>query len=273
SYTTNALQQVKKGHTAEYHELVKLFLWSRPTATFNRLDQQQQQQQQRSSEDQAQQLLPWLPALSENVSRLDLTYHALVSAIVCNNWMSNSIPEFYAKYRTLVLQIITAQPAWIPEIIRALVSWFFYRSTRASAGRADTQVVHSRVHELLQKIFALVPTAPSSLYTAIHSAFPHKREKFSRQKLYLTNVLRALEYTPSIRRSVLGLIFDRILQIDVEIQVEVEELELGQHTDLPSADNYDEPPNSPQDGDIFELELDSGAPPPPLSPSLAQLSN
>ncbi|KAJ1921363.1 DNA independent RNA polymerase I transcription factor [Mycoemilia scoparia] len=126
TYTSNALQQVKKGQMSEYNEIVKVFSQSR--SGFDK--------QRSFSDEQSQKLKPWLVSLSENVSSLGLSYQALVSAILHNDWLSSNDQAF------------------------------------------------------------------------------------------------------------------------VEIQVEVEELELRQNTDIPNNDYPDEPPNSPESDAIFDMEID-----------------
>lgn len=72
-----------------------------------------------------------------------------------------------------------------------------------------------RVHQVLKYILDLIPTGPTSLFPLLAGEFPHKREPISTHITYVKNILRVLDYAPVLRAQVLGVIIDRIIQIDV----------------------------------------------------------
>lgn len=87
-------------------------------------------------------------------------------------------------------------------------------------------VIDDRIHYALQFILDLVPTAAfSTLFPALVAEFPHKSEKKQAHKNYMKNLLRVLEYAPALRNKVLAMLTDRVIKIDVEIQVDLDELE------------------------------------------------
>lgn len=86
--------------------------------------------------------------------------------------------------------------------------------------------IHDRVHYALQFILDLVPTAAfSTLFPALVAEFPHKSEKKQAHMSYLRNLLRVTEYAPALRGKVLAMLIDRVIKVDVEIQVDLEDLE------------------------------------------------
>lgn len=87
-------------------------------------------------------------------------------------------------------------------------------------------VIDDRIHYALQFILDLVPTAAfSTLFPALVAEFPHTSEKKQAHKNYMRNLLRVLEYAPALRNKVLAMLTDRVIKIDVEIQVDLDELE------------------------------------------------
>lgn len=72
-------------------------------------------------------------------------------------------------------------------------------------------------------------------------AFPHKHQSAEIQGAYVGNVIRVIRYAPMLQDQLLSLIIEKIIQVDVEIQVEIEDL---QHQDQPELDQ-----------DVFALDL------------------
>lgn len=88
------------------------------------------------------------------------------------------------------------------------------------------QVIYDRAHEALEHLMELVPTAAhSTFFPALVAEFPNKSEKQLAHTTYLANLLRVVEYAPSLRSKILAMIIERIIKIDIEIQADIEELE------------------------------------------------
>lgn len=86
----------------------------------------------------------------------------------------------------------------------------------------DTPIInretqHERVHLALKYILGLIPTGATSLFPLLAKEFPHKRESIYAHTVYVKNILRVLEYAPVLRTQILGLVIDRIIQVDVSI--------------------------------------------------------
>lgn len=87
-------------------------------------------------------------------------------------------------------------------------------------------MINDRIHYALKFILGLVPTATfSTLFPTLVAEFPHKSEKKQAHKNYMRNLLRVLEYAPALRNKVLAMLTDKVIKVDVEIQVDLDELE------------------------------------------------
>lgn len=82
---------------------------------------------------------------------------------------------------------------------------------------------YAAVHELFQRVLALVPTAANVLFPVICEHFPHKRLDTAFQVAYLKNVLKLSTYVPGLQERIFGLIVDQLVAVDVEIKLDEKE--------------------------------------------------
>ena len=81
------------------------------------------------------------------------------------------------------------------------------------------------IHAIIQSIVDVVPLSISDLAAILQASFPHKSVDTPVQTHYLRNVLVITDYIPALMHPILEVVISRLLQIDVEIQVEVDEME------------------------------------------------
>ncbi|PIA16005.1 hypothetical protein COEREDRAFT_8958, partial [Coemansia reversa NRRL 1564] len=165
-YAESALQQAKQGSPEEYHKLVKLFAYSRRASPL-------------TASAYAEAVSPWIPALSANVSTLGITYRDLVNTVFNSDWLANPDEQFVHRYATLVLQITSAHPAWVPQVIAALVRWFGFGARKCD--EEDAPRVHDHVHSLVREIYRAIPTCGGSLATALAECWPFRTAKANMQ--------------------------------------------------------------------------------------------
>ncbi|KTW30747.1 hypothetical protein T552_00459 [Pneumocystis carinii B80] len=163
-------------------------------------------------------------------SRLNLNYQSLINDILKMHWVERN-DEFVSVYIQFLGTIASAHSGYIPLIIKMLVQTMALDSCSFVSLPGETPVsydlIYDRVHFSLKYILDLVPISYTFLFSILAMEFPHKSHKTLLQVAYLKNLLRILEYVPVISAQVLGLIIDKIIQIDVEIQIELEDLDEG----------------------------------------------
>ncbi|KAJ2831883.1 DNA independent RNA polymerase I transcription factor [Coemansia sp. 'formosensis'] len=246
-FTENALLQVKQGSHEEYSKLVKVFLYS-------------QRETSLAPEQYVQDVTPWIAAVSANVSALDISYRELVGAILYSDWIAAPDDRFVHRYSTLILQIVSAHPAWVPQAMTALVRWFVYGAQATEVVIAPA--VHDRLHALLEQVYRAIPTCGASMASAITEAHPFRTAKANIQVLFLQNVLRTLNYAIGLRRDVLHTVLNRIIQVDVEVQIEIEESDSADEGD--GDDNTAPNFGTADDEGVFEFEEDEVDDPVPI---------
>ncbi|EPS44662.1 hypothetical protein H072_1338 [Dactylellina haptotyla CBS 200.50] len=169
------------------------------------------------------------------VARIDRHCSPLVGDIIHMNWAGRP-QSFYKIYMLFLLQLISAHPQHTAKVVQMLVRNLTYetvkdaqRSGNSFASRRD---VFATVHKMLETILGLAPTVWNSLFTAISAAFPFKGQKKVHQTTYIVNLLDILKYAPAAKTKVLGLIFEKMIQLDVEIQINLDDLDEGEGEEL-----------------------------------------
>ena len=84
--------------------------------------------------------------------------------------------------------------------------------------------IYARVHRALQYILQLIPSAGRILSSTMTTTFPHQTDSRRSHVIYIQNLLKLVEYSPELRGEVLALITDRLVKIDVQVQVDLEDL-------------------------------------------------
>ncbi|RKP26145.1 RNA polymerase I-specific transcription initiation factor RRN3 [Syncephalis pseudoplumigaleata] len=176
--------------------------------------------------------LNWLAALTNYVSALTPECSALVEAILAWQWSAWENLVLVKAYATFFEHLVSAQAFYVVPVMRSLVGCFrFYASEeqdnpyKKNATADEVQLVHDRVHRALQRIISLIPTSTPKLAHVLSENFPYKLDTALAQTTYLGNVLRVLDYAPMLRDSLMQTIIERLLRIDVDIQVELDELD------------------------------------------------
>ncbi|KAG1896316.1 RNA polymerase I-specific transcription initiation factor RRN3 [Suillus fuscotomentosus] len=222
AYVNKAIREKLNGHSKDFDDVVDQFSPNKSTLapTVSSL-----------------QLRIWLSALSHVLSRLERRHAPLVEAIVRLPW-STMDAVFVKSYIVFIGMLISARPEYLSLVLNRIAMGFTYQSgllavTSNLEGSTPLtrRVIYDRQHTLLEHLLNLVPTLPSSLAPLLVRNFPHKRQPQAAHVAYIRNLLRITEYCDELSERVLGLIVDRALMVDVEIQVELEELEDAEPTD------------------------------------------
>ncbi|TIB03331.1 hypothetical protein E3P96_01916 [Wallemia ichthyophaga] len=236
SFVNDAIEKKKEGESGPYEELISQF-----TST---------------GVHEYDKLKPWLDALANVISHLDKSHLPLVEAIMSLAWTISS-PSFVSTYMAFVSMLISAHPQYTKLLLAKVIKGLTHQAGSKALEnvehvpeneRLTRRIVFDRLHGLLNKLLDLVPTLPSLLQPILIRHFPHKRENKVQQVTYMRNLLSIISYCPALTDEIFGLIIDRTIQIDVEIQVELDDLD-EELEDETEAIFENEP-------DIFERSVD-----------------
>lgn len=179
-----------------------------------------------------------IKALTFEIGRLDRpSCNDLIAAIIKIKWYQNG-SDFMAAYARFLAVLVSGIPKWYTSIVVKLISEF-------------VQVHYASVHHsALDQIVGLMPTCKGALPDILRANFPHKTESSTHTLRYIKNALWMTEYVPEVRGSVWGLVMEKIVDLDAELQDE-----LGGLNDL----DVDDPDmSSDEEGDqaVDALETD-----------------
>lgn len=207
-----AFRQRNEGHNTRFEDLRRAFA-SKPTAP------------DATSSSQLQYLLI---ALTQQISLLETHSISLVRTILSMNWLGRTA-AFVNIYTRFLGSLVSSHAEYSTIVIQMLVQHM--NLLNSSVGRLPNleivprDEIYARVHAAMSWVLELVPFAKESLVAIVVSEFPHKSEKALAQTTYTENLLKLTTYVPEVEAGVLGIIIEKMLSIDVEIQVDLGDLE------------------------------------------------
>ncbi|KAJ5178806.1 hypothetical protein N7492_002016 [Penicillium capsulatum] len=169
-----------------------------------------------------------LTGLLSHIASLDRNCSGLVHAIVNSEWLGRD--EAYVKLYTRFLGNLTAaQGGYLGVVFRMLTS----KLTGVSRGTGRLPgypIVHSsqiyaRVHTALRYVLRLVPAGSGALSPILSTSFPFETDPAKSYIAYTRNLLRIIEYAPELQSDILTLLTEKLVKIDVQIQVDLEDVE------------------------------------------------
>ena len=183
-------------------------------------------------------------SLLANVSALNTSNADLVHAVLSSDWLART-EDYVALFVRLLANLASAHGTFLGDVVQMLVDNLtaskplplqtleaFFNSLLAppSSGQiGDLPVVthltiYARAHRALQYLLQLIPSAGRILFSTITTAFPHQTDSRRSHVIYVQNLLKLAEYSPELRGEVLALITERLVKIDVQVQVDLEDL-------------------------------------------------
>ena len=170
----------------------------------------------------------YLAALLRNIPSLNKTNRDLVHAIIHSQWLGRG-EDYFTTFTRLLASIIIANASFLEPALLMLVNNL--KSSPPSSGRLAGEPfiprtqIFARVHKTLQYLTQLIPAASSKVVAVLKMLFPHSMDSVRGHTVFTKNLLKVSEYAPEMRTEILALITDRLVKIDVQVQVDIEDLE------------------------------------------------
>lgn len=184
-----------------------------------------------------------LMGLLSNVASLDRSCNGLVLAVLNSEWLGRD--ESYVKLFIRFLgNLAAAQGTYLGAVLKMLVNYLgeLPRGTGKIPGYATFQPseIYTRVHMALRHVLQLIPSGSGSLSPVLSMNFPFDTDSTKANVAYTRNILRVVSYAPELQADVLALITEKLVKIDVQIQVDMEDFEDEVGEDLLHDTNVDE---------------------------------
>ncbi|KAF2186957.1 RNA polymerase I-specific transcription initiation factor RRN3 [Zopfia rhizophila CBS 207.26] len=201
-------------------------------------------------------LQKYVIALTNNVPSLDHKCSGLVHAIIDCNWVARN-EQFVRSYRHLLRSLISVQPGYTNSVLHMLVNMFVELPSPSLRQQDDPSVprsrLQSRTHECLRYLLRQNLMTSTHLSPILASYFPFPTDTTKAHVRYIKNLVTVTGYLPELKGEILALILDRLVKIDVKIQVDMEELEDDIEEHLVEAHTKDEEEEE-EDADVSDDE-------------------
>jgi RNA polymerase I-specific transcription initiation factor RRN3 len=173
-------------------------------------------------------LQKYIIALSKHVHLLDYTCKGLVHAVIDCSWAARN-DSFVQSYRYFLRSLLSIQAGYMSVILGSLVGMFLKAPSVNGRQRDDPSIervrLQDRLHESLKSILRHNTMASSHLANIISSNFPSPDDDAKTHVHFIRNILRVAQYCPELKGAIYSLCTEKLVKIDVQIQVDMEELE------------------------------------------------
>ncbi|KAI1640320.1 RNA polymerase I-specific transcription initiation factor RRN3 [Biscogniauxia mediterranea] len=180
------------------------------------------------SAKQRQELKVYLVALMSFAPRLGRSCDGLVKSILHCRWLGRD-DQFAKIYVQFIGTLVSAQGPRLTQVLSTLVEKF--RDCRPSDWAVPNfppvgrEVVQQRLHLGVQYLLQLFPVAPSVLESLVASKYPFHDEPKRMHLAYVENLLKVRKYCPALRTEIMDLIISRLVKIDVEMQMDLDDMD------------------------------------------------
>jgi RNA polymerase I-specific transcription initiation factor RRN3 len=175
-----------------------------------------------------QELKGYYIALAIFAPRLGRSCDGLVRSLLQCQWLGRD-DQFAKIYIQFLAALVSAPGARLTQILAMIVDKFSsYRpSDWAAEGwpPVSREAAQARLHVALRHTLQLFPAAESVLEPILASKYPYHEEPKRSHLAYVDNLLRLRQYSPGLRHDIMDLIISRLIKIDVEMQMDLDDMD------------------------------------------------
>lgn len=157
--------------------------------------------------------------LCRYVAKLDSSKEmkALIDNLInMNDWFLHPEEDFANNYMKFIKLLCSGQPKYISKILETFILQL-----------SDNSILVTRDyhHQLFAYLVNGFPTIVSEFLNLLVRAFPNKNDTQARNINYIENLLEIMKYCKESRYSLMALIVEKMISIDVELQNEIDEMD------------------------------------------------
>ncbi|KAI5295632.1 hypothetical protein KEM52_000764 [Ascosphaera acerosa] len=185
-------------------------------------------------------LQTYLAGLISNVALLDGPCSTLVQAVLDSQWLGRD-EDYVQLYVKFLGTLAASRGAFVIPTLKMLANAlrevpFDVRSFN-STDPITTRAVYARVHSTLAFVLKIIPSATGALMPVLAECFPQDIGSLKSHVAYTLNLIKVVDYATELRSEILALITERLVKIDVQVQLDMDEVESGRHDADADADN------------------------------------
>eukprot|EP01088_Endostelium_zonatum_P013372 TRINITY_DN2789_c0_g1_i2.p1 TRINITY_DN2789_c0_g1~~TRINITY_DN2789_c0_g1_i2.p1 ORF type:complete len:699 (+),score=131.94 TRINITY_DN2789_c0_g1_i2:439-2535(+) len=176
-----------------------------------------------------------LIGLRSCVTKIKPELFGLVTALKLSFPWGNNDSTAWDNYRNLLIDLMATDLSHTREFLPYFVEKFVgekdlatyhsesvFFSSRKSNGKALTtqKLIFSRVHNILNHLATVLPGFSNIVQPIFVDKFPFYKEEYHKLGYYVRNLLKVLNYVPTLREKILLLIIENLIKIDVNFKLE-----------------------------------------------------
>ncbi|KAH7034938.1 RNA polymerase I-specific transcription initiation factor RRN3 [Microdochium trichocladiopsis] len=179
-------------------------------------------------EKRRQELKIYLVALASFAPQLGRSSSGLVKSVLQCEWLGRD-DQFAKIYVQFLAALVSAQGSCLNPVLTMIVDKF--SAARVSDWSVpnfppvNKQLVQRRLHLALQYLLSVFPAAKTVLGHVVAQKYPFHDDSKRMHLAYVDNMLRLREYAPSLKNEIMDLIVSRLVKIDVEMQMDLEDMD------------------------------------------------
>ncbi|XP_041363229.1 RNA polymerase I-specific transcription initiation factor RRN3-like [Gigantopelta aegis] len=201
------------------------------------------------SQIESSKLVLYLRELRECISLLDKDHEILVGLLLKVDWPDRET-KVVKEYQLFFLNLMSAHTSYLQAGLKMIVKHFWAKCDKKHKPDKESRMKDSlrfgNVHKILSAVVKIVPMTPTLLIPLLVKNFPFIMLHTYCQECYVRNLLEITKYIPQERKSILDIIVDRMINIDVHASRE----------DINAAEGNEEE-EMEEDSAIFDMD-DSG---------------
>ncbi|KAL1844311.1 hypothetical protein VTJ49DRAFT_2368 [Mycothermus thermophilus] len=218
-----ALEGHARGDDEDYDNLKEVFAPS-PKRRRPEDDDDEDDEDRDDSRPKPQDLVVYVVALTAFAPKLGRTCGGLVRSVLRCEWLERD-ETFARAYIQLLAALSSAQGPLFTQVLTMMVDKFTEtRRTSSVPGFSpvDPETKKKWLHLGLKYLLELFPAGQHLILNLVSSKFPYPEDSKATHMEYIDHLLRLKEARPDLERDIMELILSRLVKLDVEMTLDLE---------------------------------------------------
>ncbi|KAI2614686.1 RNA polymerase I-specific transcription initiation factor RRN3 [Hypoxylon fragiforme] len=175
-----------------------------------------------------QELKIYLVSLASFSPRMGRSCDGLVKSVLQCQWLGRD--EQFAKiYVQFLAALVSAQGTRLTQVLSSIIERF--TDSRPSDWAVpnyptvDREAAQERLHVGVRYLLQLFPSAKAALEHVLSTKYPFHDEPKRMHLAYVDNLLKLRRYCPELGMDIMDLIISRLVTIDVEMQMDLDDMD------------------------------------------------
>ncbi|KAI1394139.1 RNA polymerase I-specific transcription initiation factor RRN3 [Hypoxylon trugodes] len=179
-------------------------------------------------ERRRQELKVYLVSLSSFSPRLGRSCDGLIKSVLQCQWLGRD-DQFAKIYVQFLAALVSAQGPRLTQVLICILERF--TDSRPSDWAVPNyptvsrEAAQQRLHVALRYLLSLFPAAKPVLEQLMATKYPFHDESKRMHLAYVDNLLRLRKYCPDLKTEIMDLIISRLVKIDVEMQMDLDDMD------------------------------------------------